>query len=113
MTACILTGKLTRNSCIVYKLFQALKSGIREVKSSKKLRKLLELILAIGNYINGEGRRGGTWGFKLDTFEKLERHKAQSDGKTTLLQYMVLHLEKTDPGLINVSYMVFCCYCCT
>ena len=82
-----------------------LANGFKEIKTSKKLRKLLELILALGNYINGEGKRGGTWGFKLDTFDKIERYKAQSDGKTTLLQYMVIHLEKTDPKLIHVSFL--------
>ncbi len=78
-----------------------LKGACSEIKSSKNLRKLLEVILAIGNYMNGEGKRGGVWGFKVDTFEKLDRHKA-ADGKLTLLQYIVTYLQKTNPDILNV-----------
>jgi hypothetical protein len=75
--------------------------AVKEIDSSKKLKKLLEIILAIGNYINGEGKRGGAWGFKIDTFEKIAAHKA-GDGKTTVMHYLVNYLEKNFPDHIHI-----------
>jgi hypothetical protein len=75
--------------------------AVKEVKNSKKLRKVLEYILAIGNYINGQGKRGGVWGFKLDTLEKLDRHRS-TDQKSSLLIYLVKILDKNDPSLLQL-----------
>ena len=77
----------------------------REIKTSKNLRKALEVILAIGNYMNGEGKRGGVWGFKLDTFEKLKRHKA-ADGKSTLLDFIITYFSENNKELINVGSII-------
>lgn len=76
--------------------------AIRDIKSSKKFRKVLEYLLAIGNYVNGQGKRGGVWGFKLDTLEKFDRHRS-TDGKSSLLVYLVKLLEKQDPELLDLS----------
>ena len=75
--------------------------AIKEVKTSKKFRKWLEYVLAMGNYINGQGKRGGVWGFKLDTLEKIDRHRG-NDGKTSILTYLVKYVEKQDPDLLNL-----------
>lgn len=50
------------------------------------LRKLLEIILAFGNYMNS-AKRGSAYGFKLQTFERLLDTKS-SDRKQTLLHYI-------------------------
>ena len=52
-----------------------------EVDKSTKLKKLLEVILKVGNYINGSTPRGAAWGFKLDTLAKFGTVKA-NDGKS-------------------------------
>ena len=56
------------------------RQACEEVTESKKLRKLLEVVLKVGNYVNGSTPRGGAWGFKLDTLAKFETVKA-NDGK--------------------------------
>lgn len=33
---------------------------------------ILEVSLAVGNYLNGTSFKGGAWGFKLDSLERLE-----------------------------------------
>ena len=45
---------------------------------------LIKLVLAYGNYINGESVRGGAFGFKLDAINKAADMKT-NDGKMTLL----------------------------
>lgn len=62
---------------------QMLEEAGVEVEKSLKLRKLLEVVLAVGNYVNGSTPRGGAWGFKLDTLAKLDTVKS-NDGKHTL-----------------------------
>jgi len=32
----------------------------------------LEVALALGNYLNGTGIKGGAWGFRLDTIENMQ-----------------------------------------
>ena len=32
---------------------------------------MLEVALAIGNYLNGTSVKGGAWGFKLDSIERM------------------------------------------
>ena len=55
--------------------------------TSAAFRKLLEIILAFGNYMNS-AKRGTAYGFKLDTFSRLLDTKAQ-DRRITLLHYIV------------------------
>ncbi len=42
-----------------------------EVKQSGKFKKVLEVVLALGNYLNGGSFRGAAYGFKLDALNKL------------------------------------------
>ncbi len=58
-----------------------------EVQTSKKFKGVMEIVLALGNYINGGTYRGGAYGFKLDILTKLQDTKS-SDNKTTLLHYL-------------------------
>jgi hypothetical protein len=63
------------------------RAACRQVRESPKLREVLRLILAIGNYLNGASARGGAYGFKLADLEKL-RHVRSNDLSTTLLHYL-------------------------
>jgi len=72
---------VARDSVIV------LLDAVKEVKESKKLPKVLELVLGIGNFLNGGTFRGGAYGFKLDTLSKMTEVRAV-DGKSTMLNYL-------------------------
>jgi len=74
--------------------------AIAEVKQSRKLTQILQVCLAIGNYLNGSTFRGEAYGFKLDALNKLAETKA-ADGTTTLLHYITRTLEQQDPSLID------------
>ncbi|XP_025407698.1 disheveled-associated activator of morphogenesis 1 isoform X3 [Sipha flava] len=60
----------------------------REVARSRRLRKLLELVLALGNYMN-KGARGNAWGFRLSSLNRLKDTKSSTVRGTTLLHYIV------------------------
>ena len=65
----------------------------REVARSRRLRKLLELVLALGNYMN-RGARGNASGFRLASLNRLADTKSSSAKGTTLLHYLVQIVEK-------------------
>lgn len=66
----------------------------REVQRSRRLRKLLELVLALGNYMN-RGARGNASGFRLASLNRLVDTRASLPGRpsTTLLHYLVEIIE--------------------
>ena len=62
--------------------------GFDFVLKSQNLKRLLEIMLAIGNYMNGITVRGGAFGFQLDSINKFIELKSK-DNKTNLLDYIV------------------------
>jgi len=79
---------------------EALKQACKEVLESKKLPKLLELVLELGNFINDGTPRGGVFGFKINSLTKMTDTKT-GDNKMTLLQFLVKILEKQAPDLLK------------
>lgn len=59
----------------------------------EKFKDILKYALALGNYLNGTGPRGGAFGFKIDNLEKLNDVK-MNDNKTTLLMHLVEIMDK-------------------
>ena len=56
------------------------------IRNSEKLKKILEIILAFGNYMNS-GKRGSVYGFKLTSLEALVETKS-TDKSQNLLHYI-------------------------
>lgn len=74
-----------------------------EVMNSEKLAKVLESILALGNFLNSGTGRGGAHGFKLEALAMLSTVK---DAKgNTLLDYLVYMLERDNVGLLPLDDM--------
>uniref|UniRef100_A0A3B5LEW8 Formin-like 3 n=1 Tax=Xiphophorus couchianus TaxID=32473 RepID=A0A3B5LEW8_9TELE len=69
------------------------------VKSSPKLKRMLEIILALGNYMNSS-KRGSVYGFKLQSLDLLLDTKS-TDRKMTLLHYIALIVKEKYPELAN------------
>ncbi len=63
-----------------------------ELSKSKKMRKVLEVVLAFGNIMN-RGNRGNAFGFKLSSLNRVIDTKSSSDRDMTLLHYVVKTLE--------------------
>ncbi|KAE8913668.1 hypothetical protein PF005_g6862 [Phytophthora fragariae] len=73
-----------------------------QVVESDKFRRILENILAIGNYLNGSTPRGGAYGFKLDTLMKLHTLKSV-DPRVTLMHFLLRQLEEKAPDVITFA----------
>lgn len=43
----------------------------RNLKDAKYFKELLNLILMLGNYMNGSGHNGGAFGFKIASINKV------------------------------------------
>ncbi|XP_030920419.1 formin-like protein 3 [Geospiza fortis] len=67
------------------------------VKSSQKLKHMLEIILALGNYMNSS-KRGAVYGFKLQSLDLLLDTKS-TDRKMTLLHFIALTVREKYPEL--------------
>ncbi|EME32861.1 Formin-like protein 13 [Galdieria sulphuraria] len=72
-----------------------------EIMKSSKLLKILELVLRVGNMLNGGTNRGGAHGFKLDTLPSLRTFKSAKG--ITLVQYIVRLLERKYPGILPIE----------
>ncbi|ORX83965.1 FH2-domain-containing protein [Anaeromyces robustus] len=83
-------------------MITSLKGATNDIKNSKNVKELLNIILLLGNHLN-TGRRGNAYGFKLESILKLVDTKANMDGrKYTLLHYLVDLVQKKFPELLNL-----------
>mmetsp|Transcript_23816 Transcript_23816/g.42162 ORF Transcript_23816/g.42162 Transcript_23816/m.42162 type:complete len:1083 (-) Transcript_23816:744-3992(-) len=78
-----------------------LRAFYTEVIESRRLRRVLGVILAVGNYMNGTGFRGGAYGFQITTLNKL--HGMKGSDKSSLLDFIVLTCSQNDPDLLNLK----------
>ena len=65
----------------------------KEIGRSRKIKKLLEVVLAFGNFMN-KGQRGQALGFRVSSLGKMVDTKACSNKNMTLLHYLVEVLDK-------------------
>uniref|UniRef100_A0A671Y2V4 Formin like 1 n=1 Tax=Sparus aurata TaxID=8175 RepID=A0A671Y2V4_SPAAU len=69
------------------------------IKSSDKLKKILEIVLAFGNYMNSS-KRGAAYGFRLQSLDLLLETKS-TDRSQTLLQFITSIIQEKYPDLVN------------
>lgn len=81
---------------------QAVLEASREVQRSQRLRILLEVVLAFGNYMN-RGARGNASGFKLASLNRIIDTKSSSNSKITLLHYLIMVLERKYPEVLKLE----------
>jgi hypothetical protein len=65
---------------------------------SRKLGKTLELILSIGNYMNGDSFRGSAFGFSIDTLTKLADTKSSTNSKISILHFIAKTIDNKMPS---------------
>ncbi|XP_071327693.1 formin-like protein 1 [Trachinotus anak] len=69
------------------------------IKSSAKLKKILEIVLAFGNYMNSS-KRGAAYGFRLQSLDLLLETKS-TDRSQTLLHFITSIIQEKYPDLAN------------
>ncbi|KAJ2165468.1 hypothetical protein EV180_002618 [Coemansia sp. RSA 518] len=70
------------------------------VSTSRHFPQVLEVVLSIGNFMNGSGFRGGAFGFKIASLNRLMDTKAE-DNKTTLLHFVAATVEENFPEALE------------
>ncbi|KAJ1902275.1 hypothetical protein LPJ66_000162 [Kickxella alabastrina] len=78
----------------------AVMTAAHAVATSRHFPQVLEVVLSIGNFMNGSGFRGGAFGFKIASLNRLMDTKAE-DNKTTLLHFVASTVEETFPGALE------------
>nr|CAI9704647.1 unnamed protein product [Rangifer tarandus platyrhynchus] len=80
---------------------EAILLASRELIRSKCLARMLEVVLAIGNFMN-KGQRGGAYGFRVASLNKIADTKSSIDRNISLLHYLIMILEKHFPDILNM-----------
>ncbi|CAK5091774.1 unnamed protein product [Meloidogyne enterolobii] len=81
---------------------QKVTAAAKSVHNSKKFPKIIEIILAIGNAMNGQ-RRAPVYGFRLSSLDALSILKSPKDRNVTLLHCIVELIADKFPHLLDFS----------
>uniref|UniRef100_A0A668ST36 Formin-like protein 3 n=1 Tax=Oreochromis aureus TaxID=47969 RepID=A0A668ST36_OREAU len=92
-------GNFADNVNMLTPQLNAIIAASGSIKSAPKLKRMLEIILALGNYMNSS-KRGCVYGFKLQSLDLLLDTKS-TDRKMTLLHYIALIVKEKYPELAN------------
>jgi len=76
------------------------------LKNSSKFKKILEIVLAFGNYMNSS-KRGPVYGFKLASLEILADTRTH-DKRLTLLHFIVQTIQERFSDLLNFDSELKC-----
>ncbi|XP_049644148.1 delphilin [Suncus etruscus] len=82
---------------------ECLRQASRELQGSRKLAKILEFVLAMGNYLNdAQPKTTKTTGFKINFLTELNSTKT-ADGKSTFLHILAKSLSQHFPELLGFA----------
>nr|XP_048685714.1 formin-like protein 1 isoform X5 [Caretta caretta] len=90
-------GNFSDTAQLLMPQLNAIIAASMSLKSSTKLRNILEIVLAFGNYMNSS-KRGAAYGFRLQSLDALLEMKS-TDRKQTLLHYIVRVIMEKYPEL--------------
>eukprot|EP01083_Nonionella_stella_P069258 184526_1 len=77
----------------------ALSRAFKGIRNSNNLRAVFELILGIGNYVNGNTRKGGAYGFKLSSLRQIAGTKSTKNPKMSMLMYISRFVRAKHPKI--------------
>ncbi|KAJ3452514.1 protein diaphanous [Anaeramoeba flamelloides] len=77
------------------------KSSIN-LKNSENFKTFIEIILKMGNVMNGGSFRGGAIGFNLEILSKLKDTKSTKDRSLTLMNYLAKIVESKYPTCLQI-----------
>ncbi|XP_027523689.1 formin-like protein 1 isoform X3 [Corapipo altera] len=97
MNVMIFLGNFSDTAQLLMPQLNAIIAASMSLKSSSKLRHILEIVLAFGNYMNSS-KRGAAYGFRLQSLDALLEMKS-TDRKQTLLHYLVRVITEKYPEL--------------
>ncbi|KAF6209241.1 hypothetical protein GE061_014986 [Apolygus lucorum] len=92
-------GNFNENLNLIAPQIEILKLTSKSVRQSMKFKGVLELVLAIGNYVNS-AKRGPAYGFKLQSLDSLTDLKTP-DKKLSLMNYISETIRTRLPELMD------------
>ncbi len=78
----------------------------KSLRDSKRIKRVLELILAFGNYMNST-KKGPCYGFKLQSLDSLSITKSR-DKKQTIVHYLADLVHQNFPDIVGFHQDVTC-----
>ncbi|KAM6295619.1 LOW QUALITY PROTEIN: formin-like protein 1 [Aegotheles albertisi] len=97
MNVMVYLGSFHDTTQLLMPQLNAIIAASMSLKASSKLRHILEIVLAFGNYMNSS-KRGAAYGFRLQSLDALLEMKS-TDRKQTLLHYLVRVITEKYPEL--------------
>ncbi|CAI2377211.1 unnamed protein product [Moneuplotes crassus] len=84
-----------------------LKQSYEAISTNDKFKKLIRMILEIGNFLNFKTPKGNCLGFKLQSLTNLVNMKSKKvDGKTfSLLEFLIINLKEKSPEMLEFTKM--------
>jgi len=80
---------------------QLVEGTLQKLRASENLRQMLEMILAVGNFLNHGTTRGNAYGFHLEpTLDMIDGLKA-NDKSMTLLSFVVDQMQTASPDALK------------
>ncbi|CAI4230509.1 unnamed protein product [Auanema sp. JU1783] len=86
-------------SALLEPQFTHITAASKCAKEATQFHRVLEIILAYGNYMNS-GKRGGVYGFKISSLDSLAILKSPNERTLTLLHLVVDSVQKSFPELL-------------
>jgi hypothetical protein len=75
-----------------------------EVKKSDRLKRILTVVLMMGNFLNANSYRGAATAFRLESLMKLSQVRSKDpQASRTLLHYIVSHCEEHDSDVLSLG----------
>lgn len=81
---------------------KAVRQACDSVGQSHKLLALLEMVLAVGNHLNGPSPRGGAYGFLLESLDKLPTVKHVREAHLTLVHFLADMVDQRSQVLLSL-----------
>ncbi len=78
----------------------------KSLRASKRIKRVLEIILAFGNYMNST-KKGPCYGFKLQSLDSLTITKSR-DKKQTIVHYLADLVQKNYPDVVGFQQDITC-----
>jgi len=101
LTVMAYMGNFFDNVHLVQPQIHAVISASNSIGASKRLRRVLEVILAFGNYMNS-AKRGPAYGFRLQSLDNLTDTKS-TDKRRCLLHYIAQTIHDRVPEAVGVE----------
>eukprot|EP01111_Echinosteliopsis_oligospora_P012575 TRINITY_DN4323_c0_g1_i1.p1 TRINITY_DN4323_c0_g1~~TRINITY_DN4323_c0_g1_i1.p1 ORF type:complete len:530 (+),score=160.71 TRINITY_DN4323_c0_g1_i1:1984-3573(+) len=102
LKACLYKYQLPEKRDSILEALAMFQAACKEIDNSKKFQQILEIILAIGNFLNFGSNRGSAEGYRIDILVKMRDTKTV-DNRSNLMQYFASIVEEKFPDLLDFA----------